>query len=250
MHDDEHLILHADTWLCVLTGAGVSAESGIATFRDAGGLWEGHRAEDVASPEGFDADPELVWRFYGERRRQAATCRPNAGHVALADVERALGEQMLLVTQNVDGLHAAAGSERVVELHGNLWRTRCSRCDRPALEDRGAHEAGPPRCDRCAARGEDALLRPDIVWFGEALDPSHLARVSAFLDAGKRHDLVFLAVGTSGVVWPAAGLVGEARARGAATWLVNAEPPENARWFRRFLMGKSGEVLPRLFVHG
>ena len=249
MHDDgDHLVLHGDTWLCVLTGAGVSAESGIATFRDAGGLWEGHRAEQVASPEGFADDPELVWRFYGARRRQAGGCSPNRGHAALAAVEQRLGERFLLATQNVDGLHAVAGNRRLVELHGNLWRTRCSACDRPAFEDRSDHEGALPRCEPCAAVGRDALLRPDIVWFGEALDPADLARVTAFRDEGARHHLVFLAVGTSGVVYPAAGLVGEARARGADTWLVNAEAPENARRFGRFLAGKSGEILPRLFV--
>jgi NAD-dependent deacetylase len=250
VHEDgDHLVLDGDTWLCVLTGAGVSAESGIATFRDAGGLWEGHRAEEVASPEGFEADPALVWSFYGARRRQAGGCAPNKGHRALAEVERRLQGRFLLATQNVDGLHEAAGNRRVVELHGSLWRSRCAACDRPPFEDRADHEGLLPRCEECRSRGRDALLRPDIVWFGEALDPADLERVHAFLDEGAAHRLVFLAVGTSGVVYPAAGLVDEARARGAETWLVNVEAPENARRFRRFLRGRSGEILPRLFVY-
>lgn len=125
------LHLDDDTWMLVLTGAGVSAESGIPTFRDAGGLWEQHRVEDVASPDGFRKDPALVWRFYAQRRAQMASRQPNAGHRALAAVEARLGDRFLLATQNIDGLHAAAGSGRVAELHGNLFKTRCSVCDRP-----------------------------------------------------------------------------------------------------------------------
>jgi NAD-dependent deacetylase len=237
-----------DTRLLVLTGAGVSAESGIPTFRDAGGLWEQHRVEDVASPEGFARDPALVWRFYSQRRAGMAPCKPNAGHVALAAIERRLGDRFLLATQNIDGLHVAAGSERVVELHGNLYTTRCSVCDRPPFEDREAYADGHvPACGRCDARQQFAVLRPHIVWFGEALDPAKMGRVEEFLLDAKGHRLVFLAVGTSGAVYPAAGLVGVARRMGGETWLINRERAANADAFEHYVEGPSGEVLPSLF---
>ena len=157
------LPLDPSSYLLVLTGAGISAESGVPTFRDANGLWEGHSIEEVASPEGFARDPLLVWKFYSERRANMTGVVPNAGHRALAEVEQRLGERFLLVTQNVDGLHAAAGSQRVVEMHGNLMRSRCTVCDRPPFEDRTAYKAGvAPMCGRCRAQGTDALLRPEI----------------------------------------------------------------------------------------
>jgi NAD-dependent deacetylase len=233
------------TWALVLTGAGVSAESGIRTFRDAGGLWEDYPVEQVASPEGFAADPALVWRFYSARRAKARTCAPNPGHLALADLERRLGDRFLLATQNVDGLHRQAGSERVVEVHGSLFLTRCSACARPPFADDREYEE-PPQCGVCAAAGRTALLRPHIVWFGEMLDPSDLRRIGAFVNEARRHRFVFLAAGTSGAVYPAAGMVLDARAAGATTWLVNAEPADNARHFHHFVKGASGVILPRL----
>ena len=240
-----------DTWILVLTGAGVSAESGIPTFRDAGGLWEQHRVEDVASPEGFRRDPALVWRFYSQRRAGMAGRAPNPGHHALAALEARLGDRFLLATQNIDGLHAAAGSARVVELHGNLFKTRCSVCDRPPFDDVEAYPDGKlPGCGRCDARGAFALLRPHIVWFGEALDPADIERVQAFMQEAARHRFVFLAAGTSGAVYPAAGFVDAARRVGAETWLVNAEEAENTSSFHRFVAGPSGKVLPALFAGG
>jgi NAD-dependent deacetylase len=178
----ERLRLGEDTRLLVLTGAGVSAESGIPTFRAAGGLWESHPVAQVASPVGFARDPALVWRFYSERRRKASACVPNPGHLALAALEARLGDRFLLATQNVDGLHGRAGSERLVELHGNLFLTRCSHCSAPPVADEAEH-LGPelPRCPACASRGRDSLLRPHIVWFGEMLDPAHLQRVERFM---------------------------------------------------------------------
>jgi len=230
------------TSVLVLTGAGVSAESGIPTFRGAGGLWESHSFTDLASPEGFDADPALVWRFYSSRREGAKGCRPNPGHLALVELERRLGDRFLLATQNVDGLHRDAGSERLVEIHGNLFTSRCSSCSRPPFEDRASHLHGAPPCERCGAR-----LRPHIVWFGEMLDPSHLERIHRFLtEAARRGPLVFLAAGTSGAVYPAAGLVDEARQLGACTWLVNADPADNGHRFEHFTQGRTGEVLPDL----
>lgn len=241
----DRLPIDAETRVLVLTGAGVSAESGVPTFRDANGLWETHAVEEVASPEGFAQDPALVWRFYAQRRAGVAGVEPNAGHRALAALERRLGDRFLLVTQNVDGLHLRAGSERVIELHGSLVHSRCAVCDRPPFLDPTPH-AAPPVCERCAARGRRALLRPHIVWFGELLDPGHLARIDAFLGERSAGRTLFLAVGTSGAVYPAAGLVQRARSLGAETWLVNAEPADNAAAFHHFVQGKSAQVLPAL----
>ncbi len=238
----ERLGLGPDAALLVLTGAGVSAESGLATYRGSGGLWRSHAFERLASPEGFHADPALVWRFYSERREVALKARPNAGHRALAEVERRMGERFLLVTQNVDGLHRRAGSERLLEIHGRLLGTRCSRCDRPETPDETAYpEETVPGCERCGGP-----LRPAVVWFGEALDPTHLDAVDAFLGRWGGRRLVFLAAGTSGAVWPAAGFVDLARSRGAETWLVNAERADNAGRFDHVREGPSGSVLPAL----
>ena len=242
------LPIEPSTRVLVLTGAGVAAESGIPTFRAAGGLWETHPVERVASPEGFRADPALVWRFYSERRAQVRTCASNPGHHALAALEKRLGDRFLLVTQNVDGLHRRAGTERLVELHGNLFMSRCSRCDRPPFDDDTVYDAGKlPGCARCDRAGSFALLRPHIVWFGEMLDASHLARVERFMESAvSEGKLLFLAVGTSGAVMPAAALVDLARRLGGDTWLVNAEPADNASRFHHFVHGRSGEVLPSL----
>ncbi|HLM43123.1 MAG TPA: NAD-dependent deacylase [Myxococcaceae bacterium] len=235
------LRIDKDTRLLVLTGAGVSAESGIPTFRGGNGLWENHPVEQVASPEGFREDPSLVWRFYSQRRAGAAPCQPNPGHLAMAEWERKLGERFLLATQNVDGLHRVAGSQRLVELHGNLFTTRCSRCTREPFEDRLAYPDGTvPLCGQCGGK-----LRPHIVWFGEVLDERNLLRVGEFL-ARKDTRLVFLAVGTSGAVYPAAGFVQAARELGGETWLVNADPADNTLLFHHFVRGRSGEVLPAL----
>ena len=189
--------LRAAKRVAVLTGAGVSAESGVPTFRASDGLWEGHRIEDVATPTGFARDPDLVWQFYNARRANVATVRPNAGHDALARLEAHFGDKFTLVTQNVDGLHRAAGSKNVLEIHGSLRRTRCLGCGK--VEDRGLEPLGDrPLCPACGGR-----LRPDIVWFNEALPPDvfEAATVAA-------HECdVFLVVGTSAVVYPAADLI-------------------------------------------
>ena len=245
MSDLPRLPIDDLTSVLVLTGAGVSAESGIPTFRDGGGLWERYSVEQVASPEGFARDPALVWSFYTERRSKARTCVPNPGHHALAALEGRLGDRFLLATQNVDSLHRRAGSNRLVELHGNLFLTRCSRCALPPFLDEAEH-LEPPTCPACAKRGRTSLLRPHIVWFGEILDPAHLERVEAFMAEARR--LVFLAAGTSGGVWPAAGLVNAAHGHGASTWLVNAEAAENTARFDHFVQGRSGEILPGLLA--
>ncbi len=236
--------------LLVLTGAGISAESGLATFRGGGGLWEAEPVEEVATPAAFARDPARVWRFYSQRRAAANAVRPNAAHFALAEAERRMGERFLLVTQNVDGLHAAAGSERLVELHGSLWRARCSRCGRPPFPDRRYPVEPPlPSCDRCAADGRGvAYLRPAVVWFGEPLDAGDQYRVTGFLSRGRLEHapLLFLAVGTSGTVYPAAAYVRYAAELGATTWLANLERPDNAWAFDHVVEGAATQVVPRL----
>jgi NAD-dependent deacetylase len=230
--------LQAASYVGVLTGAGVSAESGVATFRGAGGLWEGQRIEDVATPHAFRRDPTLVWRFYNQRRAGLRTVKPNPGHHALVDLERRLGsDRFALITQNVDGLHRAAGSDHVLELHGSLGRVRCSDCGDAEL--RPAHEdlEPLPRCRSC-----DGLLRPDIVWFEEPLPEDVWA---AAADCAARSD-VFLVVGTSAIVYPAARLVPIAKAAGALIIEVNLTETEASHWVDIGLYGPSGEILPRL----
>ena len=235
--------LRPGTEVFVLTGAGVSAESGIATFRDVNGLWENHRVEDVASPDGFAADPSVVWRFYAQRRAQALTVVPNPGHHALAALEARLGEQFFLCTQNVDGLHEAAGSKHVVHMHGELMKTRCSdtACKKEPFVDTRHEFAELPRCE-CGA-----LQRPHIVWFGEV--PFDLLKIRRRLQRAS----VFLCVGSSGVVYPAAGFVGEMQYRRSMgervrTIYVGLEAPANSEQFDEVHAGKAGELLPGLLA--
>ena len=243
----EIIDLDDSTYLFVLTGAGVSAESGVPTFRDSNGLWEQHPVERVASPQGFIDDPALVWRFYSQRRATAKAVVPNAGHHALAAIEEKLGDRFLLATQNIDGLHTRAGSQRVLEIHGSLWKTRCSVCDRAPFDDDAEYTREKlPGCRACNERGVFALLRPHIVWFGENLDAAHLDAIEAFFEKARGHRFVFIAAGTSGVVFPAAALVRAARRHGAETWLLNAEPSANAKDFKRVRLGTSARLLPSL----
>ena len=229
------LLRPADS-VAVLTGAGVSAESGLSTFRGAGGLWEGHRVEDVATPMAFERDPALVWRFYNLRRANLRAVRPNPGHEALVALEKRWGERFTLITQNVDGLHRAAGSRNVLELHGNLARVRCTGCRE--AEDRGAQELPAlPRCRKC---GE--LLRPDVVWFHEVL-PRAVWRAATEAAEGCN---CLLVAGTSAVVYPAAGLIELARGAGAAVIEVNLEPTAASGVADVCLHGPSGVVLPQL----
>lgn len=239
---------HPDLHVLVLTGAGVSAESGVPTFRDSNGLWEGHDVTRVASPTGFAADPQLVWQFYSMRRAAMTGIEPNAGHRALVELERKLGDRFLLATQNVDGLHRAAGSERVVEMHGNLMTSRCSRCKRAPFRDTTAYAAHKlPMCGECHASGTEAMLRPHIVWFGESLDPAAIDRIDRFIRGARGKRLAFVAVGTSGLVYPAAGLVEDARAAGGTSYLVNLEAPANVAAFDHVILGPSASRLPELF---
>lgn len=223
----------------VLTGAGVSAESGIRTFRDAGGLWRSYRFEDVASPQAWRRDPRLVWEFYSMRRRVAATAKPNPAHLALAAFEKVLGDRLWLCTQNVDDLHEQAGSYRVVHMHGELFKSRCESCSRPAFDDAQVYEppADLPLCS-CGRK-----IRPHICWFGET--PFHLERIFAALD----ECTVFLAIGTSGNVEPAASFAAHARTH-ARTFYVGPEAPANRFLFHESFPGKAGEVLPTLLGEG
>lgn len=223
--------------IAILTGAGISAESGVATFRGAGGLWEGHPIEVVATPEGFARDPALVWRFYNARRANLASIQPNPGHYALVELENRLGEKdFALITQNVDGLHRAAGSRKLHELHGNLRTIRCSRCD--FQEDRGTSpQADLPSCEKCGH-----LLRPGVVWFGEMLPQEAL---EAGQEAARTCDC-FLVIGTSAVVWPAAGLIPLARSHGAHIIEINLEETEASSLVDVSLFGPSGRILPQL----
>src|SRR5512136_453334 len=225
----------------VLTGAGVSAESGVPTFRGADGLWRRHRAEDLATPEAFARDPRLVWEWYESRRQLIATRRPNAAHEAIAALETHARE-FLLITQNVDGLHRRAGSRRLAELHGNLWRVRCL-AEGTVTENREVPlRSLPPYC-ACGA-----LLRPDVVWFGEAL-PTDAIRQA--YDAAESCD-VMLAVGTSALVQPAASLPMIAKTHGAYVVEVNLEPTPLSSLVDEAHHGRAGEVLPRLLdaAHG
>jgi NAD-dependent deacetylase len=234
-------ILRAAERVAVLTGAGVSAESGVPTFRGAGGLWEGHRVEDVATPEAFERDPVLVWRFYNARRAGLRAVRPNPAHHALAALEDRLGPgRFALITQNVDGLHRAAGSRHVLEVHGSIARVRCTGCR--LVEDRAGEALEDlPHCRKC-----EALLRPDVVWFNEMLPQDVWEEAVA---AARQCDC-FLVVGTSAVVYPAAGLVGMARAGGARVIEVNLDATPVSGQVDIGLYGPAGEVLPRLVERG
>jgi len=230
-------VLRAAKHVAVLTGAGISAESGLATFRGAGGLWEGHRVEDVATPRAFARDPALVWRFYNLRRANLATVQPNPGHHALVDLENRFGaDSFTLITQNVDGLHQAAGSRRVLEIHGAIRRVRCTGCEKTA--DRGVEPlAALPTCTGCGA-----LLRPDVVWFEESLP----YQIWFAAEEAVRYCDCFLVVGTSAIVYPAAGLVLQARDNDAAVIEVNLEATDASRHADVCLRGPSGQILPKL----
>jgi NAD-dependent deacetylase len=235
----EPLTLGPNSRVFVLTGAGLSAESGLATFRDAAGLWEGHAVEDVASPEGWARDPELVWHFYSERREQLLSVAPNAAHLAFTAQEALMGERLYLCTQNVDDLQERAGAQRVVHMHGELVKSRCERCSRPPVRDLGSYHslAVIPRC-ACSAR-----MRPHICWFGEV--PYFMNEIDEELS---RCD-VFISVGTSGVVYPAAQFVRQAKRRaGVRAVYIGPEKPENGGAFDECRIGVATAVLPGLFA--
>ena len=230
--------LSAARKIAVMTGAGISAESGVPTFRGAGGLWEGHRAEELATPQAFERDPILVWEFYDWRRTLLAECSPNPGHEALARLE-AMTLHFTLITQNVDGLHQSAGSLNVHELHGNIWRLRCSRdCGTPDGDDFRAPlpRPLPPRCS-CGAP-----LRPGVVWFGESLPMEPFAAA----DRAAREAEIFLVIGTSGLVEPAASLARIASAAGARVVEINPEETPLSSIADDIFRESAAKLLPRL----
>ncbi|MGC6401367.1 NAD-dependent deacylase [Sphingomonas sp. FW199] len=218
--------------IVILTGAGISAESGIATFRGPGGLWEGHRVEDVCTPHALAADPDLVHRFYDLRRAALATVEPNAAHHALARLDAEWPGDLLLVTQNVDDLHERAGSRRLIHMHGELKSALCAACDH-RQPHHGDLPPGTP-CPACTA----PALRPDIVFFGEIP-----YRMDAIETAIRDADL-FVSIGTSGAVYPAAGFVQTARYVGARTLEMNLDPSAGSIFFHESRMGPAGELVP------
>ncbi|MFU7527484.1 NAD-dependent deacylase [Qipengyuania sp. ASV99] len=218
--------------IVILTGAGISAESGIDTFRSAGGLWEQHRVEDVATPEGFARNPDLVLGFYDARREALANAAPNPAHLALARLEREFSGDLLLVTQNVDDLHERGGSARVLHMHGELKSALCQSCETRSRWERTMLDRPP--CPVCRA----PTLRPDVVWFGEM--PYQMGRITRALEACD----LFVSIGTSGAVYPAAGFVQEARANGAATLELNLEPSEGSHFFSESRHGAAGQLVP------
>ena len=223
--------------VAVLTGAGVSAESGVPTFRGKNGLWKQYRAEDLATPQAFARDPKLIWEWYDWRRELLAQARPNPGHHALAAIEIA-APKFTLITQNVDDLHEQAGSSNVLHLHGSIWMVRCLVCGRETLDKRSPMPELPPRCE-CGG-----VLRPGVVWFGEALP----IRVWNDAEAAARDADLFLVVGTSAVVYPAAGLAQIAKRAGARVVEINIAETVLSDAIDEFLQGPSGELLPRLIA--
>ena len=219
--------------IVILTGAGISAESGIQTFRDAGGLWEGHRVEQVATPEGFAADPVLVHRFYNLRRAALTTVEPNAAHIALGRLQNVFAGEVTLVTQNVDDLHERGGASRVIHMHGELLFGFCAACSHRwrQAEDLSVETV----CPACHTVGG---LRPDIVWFGEM--PYQMDRIERAL----RGCDLFVSIGTSGAVYPAAGFVQLAHAYGAQTLELNLEPTQGSAFFSETRNGPATQLVP------
>jgi NAD-dependent deacetylase len=221
--------------ITVLTGAGISADSGVPTFRGADGLWRNYRAEDLATPEAFERDPRLVWEWYNWRRELIATKQPNPAHEAIAELERRC-EQFWLITQNVDGLHRTAGSRKLSEIHGNIWKVRCTVC-RQVAENRDMPIQILPACHACGS-----LLRPHIVWFGESLAEEDLQRSYTALQSS---DLC-LVIGTSGVVYPAAGFASIAKEAGAFVAEINLDRTPQSDCIDLSLQGRAKDIVPLL----
>lgn len=221
--------------IAVLTGAGISADSGVPTFRGVDGLWRTYRAEDLATPEAFERDPRIVWEWYNWRRELIATKSPNPAHFALAELERR-SHRMWLITQNVDGFHRAAGSHRLSEIHGNIWMVRCTDCGF-VTEDRRVPIPILPVCETCGA-----LVRPHIVWFGESLDPAEIQRCTEALQSCD----VLLVIGTSGVVYPAAGFASVAKQAGATVVEINLDETPQSNLVDLALRGRAKDLVPQL----
>jgi NAD-dependent deacetylase len=236
VEDVRSLVLNAHS-IAVLTGAGVSAESGVPTFRGAHGLWKQYRAEDLATPQAFARDPKLVWEWYDWRRGLIAEARPNAGHRALAELQDRV-PKFTLITQNVDDLHDDAGSRDVHKLHGSIWVQRCTQCGKEKTDRTTPLPEIPPLCD-CGA-----LLRPGIVWFGEMLPQDVWQQAEWAVE----HAEIFLVIGTSALVYPAAGLAGIAKNAGAKVIEINIEETALTQRIDAFLRGPSAELLPQLMA--
>jgi NAD-dependent deacetylase len=234
MLEDARAAVQGAKRIAVLTGAGVSAESGIPTFRSDGGFWRNKRFQDLATPEGFARDPEFVWQWYEERRRGLAATRANAGHETLVRIEDRTPD-FTLITQNVDGLHDAAGSKNVIKLHGDIWTLRCTQCGSERLSRDELNDL-PPYCD-CGG-----MQRPGVVWFGEDLPPGAMERSA---DAVRRAEVLIVA-GTSAQVYPAAGLIPLALRSGATVIEINPEDTDFSGEVTIALRGKSAEILPEL----
>jgi len=236
VEDVRKLLLNAHS-IAVLTGAGVSAESGVPTFRGSHGLWKQYRAEDLATPQAFARNPKLVWEWYDWRRGLVAQAQPNAGHRALADIEDRV-PKFTLITQNVDDLHDDAGSRDVLKLHGSIWVLRCTQCGKEKTDRTTPLAEIPPQCD-CGG-----LLRPGIVWFGETLPH----KVWQQAEWAAEHAEIFLVIGTSALVYPAAGLAGIAKSAGAKVIEINIEETALTQRIDAFLRGPSAELLPQLMA--
>jgi NAD-dependent deacetylase len=231
--------ISANDRVLVLTGAGISAESGLPTFRASDGLWAGHRIEDVCTPEAWQRNPALVWEFYSQRRAQGAQAEPNPAHFALAELEQRLGDRFFLCTQNVDDLHERAGSTRLVHMHGELAKSRCGdECGEAPVTDRTVY----PNLSAVRRCGCGARLRPHIVFFGEI--PLEMGRIQSEIEKAS----LMVVIGTSGSVYPAANFVHWARQHGARTVYVGPEKPLNASAFSHVVEGNAGEMLPGLFA--
>jgi len=227
--------LAAATHITVLTGAGISADSGVPTFRGPDGLWRNYRAEELATPEAFERDPRLVWEWYNWRREVIATKHPNEAHKAIAKLEQRTSD-FWLITQNVDGLHRDAGSHRLSEIHGNIWKVRCTSCHR-VEDNRDVPITILPTCAHC-----EALLRPHIVWFGESLAAEDLRQCSHALHSSE----VLLVIGTSGVVYPAAGFAATAKQAGTFVVEINIDPTPQSGLVDVSLQGRAKDVIPLL----
>jgi NAD-dependent deacetylase len=229
--------------IVALTGAGISAESGVPTFRGEGGLWRGHRAQDLATPQAFQRDRAQVWAFYHYRRQLVDDCHPNPAHRILAEIESQLATRFTLITQNVDGLHRLAGNQNLIEIHGSLWQIKCSRCQQ-SWQDRQIYpEDALPTCPNC-----EQVARPDVVWFGEGLDPALLEKSFEAVKSAS----IMLVIGTSAVVYPAAQLPVIAKQNGARLIEFNLEPTPLSQLADETYFEPAGSSLPRWwnqFIH-
>jgi len=227
-------IIKNTKFLAIMTGAGISAESDIPTFRGEDGLWKNYRAEELATPEAFNRNPEIVWEWYNWRRDIIGSKNPNPAHYACVNLENRYNDNFSIITQNVDGLHKKAGSIRVCEIHGNIWEVRCLECGSVYYEEEKLDDK--PKCKKCLT----GFLRPNVVWFGESLDPKVLSKTDEVLNSCD----TLLIIGTSGIVYPAAAFYQIAKSNGAKVIEINPATTPSQSSFDCVIKGKAGEVLP------